>query len=400
MIQATPSIQREIAPAMLYGVRIGGGAPVDIRISSGAVESVVPAAKGGGGVILPVMSDIHVHLDKTYTVDRTGGSPSSLFDAIELMKGDLRHWTEDDIRERASRALDKAWRHGVGMMRSHVDWVEPEVPLAWGVLNELRQEWRGRIELQLVGLTPIDLLYEAGNDIAKRVSTDTGVLGAFAYRNDALDKKIDHSFELAHRYELPLDFHVDEGLDDEARGFELIVSAAERSGADRQVLCGHACSLSVQDAESVARVLERAANAGVGLVALPTTNSHLQDRSFERTPRLRGLAPVKEARAAGMHVMLASDNVADVFYPYGDYDLFDVFRLGVFKAHLEPQDWLDAITDIPARWCGGTAVGIGAGSSADFIHYQAADLRDLLSRTNVRRQVWRAGVPIESQGKD
>ena len=322
-----------------------------------------------------------------------------MFDAIELIRADVRHWTEDDIRARATRALEKAWRHGVGAMRSHVDWVEPQIPVAWNVLNEIRQEWRGRIELQPVALMPIDLVPEAGADTARRVRADDGVLGAFAYRNDALEEKVRCSFELAERHDLPLDFHVDEGLEPEARGFEAIVAEAERRTV-RQVLCGHVCSLSVRDANEADALLNRAGLAGVGLVALPTTNSYLQDRSTGRTPRLRGLAPVKEARAAGVDVMLASDNVADVFYPYGDYDPIDVFRLGVFQAHLDPHSWLDAITDIPARWCGAKVDGIEPGAAADFVHFQATDLRDLVSRPDAQRQVWRVGKPIESQGKD
>ncbi|MEX3009657.1 amidohydrolase family protein [Hoeflea sp. TYP-13] len=377
---------------VLRGVQIGGAAePVDILISGAHIKAIEHSAENGGGVVLPLMSDIHVHLDKTYTVDRTGSDASSLFDAIDRMDADKAHWTPQDIRKRATRALEKAYAHGVSVMRTHVDWTEPDVPLAWSVLNELAQEWRGRIHLQLVALCPLDLIAEAGEPIAVRTSADGGVLGAFVYRNDDLVEKMRQTFALADHNDLALDFHVDEGLEDEARGFEAIVAEAEKRGGDRQVLCGHVCSLSLRPPDEAARLLARAARAKVGLVCLPTTNSYLQDRNDGRTPRLRGLAPVREARAAGMDVFLASDNVADVFYPYGDYDPFDVLRAGVMAAHLEPKDWLDAISGSAARWCGAETGDLAVGAKADFLRFDATDLRDLISRPGTPREVWRDG---------
>ncbi|WP_246660521.1 amidohydrolase family protein [Nitratireductor sp. XY-223] len=376
----------------MRGVLVGGASkPVDILIEGARIKAIEPSPQSGGGVVLPLMSDIHVHLDKTYTVDRTGSGAASLFDAIDRMDADKALWTPQDIRARAARALEKAYAHGVSVMRSHVDWTEPDVPMAWSVLNELAQEWRGRIHLQVVALCPLDLIAEAGEPIAARAGADGGVLGAFVYRNDNLAEKMRRVFLLADRNDLELDFHVDEGLEYEARGFEAIVAEAEKRGGGRQVLCGHVCSLALRAPEDIARLVARAAAAKIGLVSLPTTNSYLQDRNSGRTPRFRGLAPIKEARAAGMDVFLASDNVADVFYPYGDYDPFDVLRAGVMAAQLEPGDWLDAISGSAARWCGAEAGDLAVGAKADFLRFDATDLRDLVSRLGAPREVWRDG---------
>lgn len=342
---------------------------------------------------MPLLADAHVHLDKTFTVHRTGSRVSSLFEAIDVMARDRAAWTEDDIRQRSTRALERAWSHGVAVMRSHVDWSEPGAPLAWSVLNELRASWRGRVELQLASLAPLDLIEVAGEAIAAHVARDGGVFGAFVYRNTRLEEKIDHMFALAGRFGLALDFHVDEGLEPEARGLEAIVAVAGRHRSTGPVLCGHACSLSLRDDDEVLAVLDAAAAAGVGLVALPTTNSHLQDREAGRTPRRRGLAPVMEARTRGVTTMLASDNCRDVFYPYGDYDPLDVLRSGVLIGHLDPEEWIDAVSTVPASWCADAgAAKIAPGAPADFLRVAAEDVTDLVSRPGAAREVWRAGV--------
>lgn len=377
------------------GVSIAGmQGRFDLILSDGRIASVSPATGSGegGGLVMPLLADAHVHLDKTFTGHRAAGTASSLFEAIDLMARDRAGWTEDDVRRRATMALERASAHGVGVMRSHVDWTEPAVPLAWSVLNELRQEWRGTIELQLASLAPLDLIEVAGEAIAARVARDGGVFGAFVYRNTRLVEKVERMFSLAGRFDLALDFHVDEGLDLEARGLDAIVATAARRPKGRPVLCGHACSLSLRSDDEARAVLDAAASAGVGIVALPTTNSHLQDRKAGRTPRQRGIAPMVEARARGVTTMLASDNCRDVFYPFGDYDPLDVLRSGVLIGHLDPEEWFDAVTTVPAAWCGShAAAGIAPGAPADFLWFDAENLTDLVSRPRARREIWRRG---------
>src|SRR5690606_22833521 len=117
-----------------------------------------------------------------------------------------------------------------------------------------------------------------------------------------LEAKIEEMFRLAASRGLDLDFHVDEGLDIEADGFSLIVDATRRHLMGGKVLCGHACSLSLRAPDELTRILNAASQAGVALVSLPTTNLYLQDRIGGKSPRQRGVAPLKEARAAGMDV--------------------------------------------------------------------------------------------------
>ncbi|MDN2564601.1 amidohydrolase family protein [Aquibium sp. A9E412] len=380
--------------AVLDGLRIAGRDGFwRLAVADGRIAALAPSAATGGGLLLPLLADAHVHLDKTFTRDRLSARPSTLFEAIDLMAADRAGWSERDLRARAGRALQSAWANGVGVMRSHVDWNEPAAPLAWSVLNELKQEWRGSVELQLASLTPLDLLAEAGPAIARRVAADGGVLGAFVYRNADADRKIARVFDLAETAGLHLDFHVDEGLEPEARGFDAIVAETAGRGFAGRVLCGHGCALSVRPADEVHAVLARGGEAGLGLTVLPTTNAWLQDAAPGRTPRLRGLAPLHEARAAGVDILIASDNVQDGFYPYGSYDPLEAYRAVVLSGHLDPTRWLAGITGAAAAWCG-VSLAVAAGRSADFIWFDATDMDDLISHPRAARRVWRRGRPL------
>ncbi|MDE2913807.1 MAG: amidohydrolase family protein [Paracoccaceae bacterium] len=382
--------------AVLDGVRLPGR-PGRWRLSlaNGRIRQIERSTAEGGGLVLPLLADIHVHLDKTLTCDRFHTRPASLADAIAMTAADRERWTDTDIRDRAARALTRAHANGIAIMRSHVDWTVLAPPIAWSVLAELRDAWVGRMTLELASLSPLDLLAETGEPIARAVARTNGVLGCFVHQNGDLSRKIARVFDLAEARDLSLDFHVDECLERDMAGFDGIVAETARREMTGRVLVGHACSLSVRPESEVSDLLEQAGEAGIAMTILPTTNAFLQDASPGRTPRLRGLAPMHEARSAGVPVFIASDNVRDGFYPHGDYDLLDVYRFAVLTGHLDAEDWIDSIAESPAAWCGARPALVENGP-ADFIWVDADGMDDLISRPRAARQVWRDGRPLPS----
>ena len=88
----------------------------------------------------------------------------------------------------------------------------------------------------------------------------------------------------------------------------------------------------MQAPEDEARIIAKVKEAGIAVVSLPMCNMYLQDRAPGRTPRWRGVTPLHELKAAGVPVMIASDNTRDPFYAYGDLDLIEVLR----EAHAHP----------------------------------------------------------------
>lgn len=375
------------------------GRTVSVRLEQGRIVAIDAAPGLATSVILPLPIDPHVHLDKTFTAHRCRAQKPGLFGAIEAMAAEKANWTADDLHNRIGRGLTDAYANGVSALRSHVDWTEAGEPLAWSVMGEAAEDWRGRLNLQRAALVSIDLLADAdhGPAIAATVAKGGGVLGTFIYRHDDFAAKLEKVFALAVRYDLPLDFHVDEGLDVEANAFDTIVALTAKHGLGGRVLCGHACSLSVRPEAEVARVIDAAAHAGVALTVLPSTNLYLQDMTPGRSPRLRGLAPMQELRAAGVQVLLGADNVADPFYPYGTYDPLDMLRLATIAAHIDPADWLDAITTNPAKAMGLATAKIAVGAPADFMLIAGADWRDAISNPRALRHIYRAGTVTQSK---
>lgn len=371
----------------------------DVEWQGGRITRIAPVPGAPQATLVSAPVDLHVHIDKNYTVDEVGEAQGDLGTAIVRMKANRAAWTAAQVRARMTRALEDAWRCGTRALRTHLDWPDPGAPLALPVLLELREQWAGRVEIQFVSLTALDIFDAQGaaRERARLLREAGGVLGAFAYRNADAEAKLREVFRLAAEHGLELDLHVDEGLDADATALASAAALTLEYGLQGRVTCGHACSLSVQPSAQALQTLQRCAEARIHLVSLPTTNLYLQGH-WGGTPLERGITRLREAREAGVNVCIATDNVADAFYPYGSYDLLETFGLAVQVAHLpDAASWLPAITSAPAHAMGLSWDGLfREGCPADFVVLQARTGYELVTPQGRQRRVVRGGEELRS----
>ncbi|SDD42655.1 amidohydrolase family protein [Ruegeria marina] len=324
-----------------------GGAPIgdclsgDLVLRNGRAVALSPSGQAPDCLVMPRLTDPHVHLDKCHSMDRLAGVGGDLDTAIRAQLADKARWDTADIRHRASRGLRELSEAGCATVRSHVDWGDDRdpdrVPLAWEVLGELIATAPQGFTLQRAALTDIVRLADApyAESCAARIARDKGVLGAFVFDQAERDSGLANAFRAADRYGLALDFHVDEGLSATLDGLERIADAALAARFQGPVLCGHACSLANLGQADTARIADKLARAGISVAALPQTNLYLQGRTTG-TPDRRGLTRLHELRAAGVNVVLGADNVRDGFCPIGRHDPLHTLALAVLAAHLDP----------------------------------------------------------------
>ncbi|MFV0678294.1 amidohydrolase family protein [Variovorax sp. tm] len=331
-----------------------------IAIEAGRVRSVEPAVAAAppppeawdlaGALALPCFVDAHTHLDKAFTLPRMKQVQPGLLGAIDAMLADRVHWTPADVRERASRGLQWAWECGTAHLRTHVDWWEPEsVPMAWPVMAELAQEWAGRVRLEQVSLIKLPLFEDAAQAmrLAKQVKA-TGphaLLGGFVHSTNWSENALRNLLVSAQACDLDIDLHVDEELNASAVGLQTTARILAEIGYEGRVVCGHICALAAQPEAQALATLDAVARAPITVVSLPATNLLLQDAVTGRTPRLRGITLVKEARERGIPLLFASDNVQDPFCRVGSFDPVEALGTAALVAQLdEPfDDWSQAL---------------------------------------------------------
>jgi len=389
-------------------------AAVDLVIENGRIAGLHPAgsvaaAQGvfvidqDGGEVWPGLIDVHTHLDKGHTWPRSE-NPSGTFDgAMASADADKGRWTPEDIHARFSFGLRCAYAHGTVAIRTHLESQAPHHQMCWPVFRALQHEWAGRIHLEAVGLTVVeDFLTPSGERLADLVAEHQAVLGGFLYMHPDLERALDRMFALASERGLDLDLHVDESGAPDAIALRHVAAAALRHRFAGTIVCGHCCSLAVQEASEAERTLDLVRAAGIKVVSLPMCNLYLQDRVPGRTPRWRGVTLLHEMDALGIPIALASDNCRDPFHAYGDHDMLEVFREAVRIAHLDRPlgRWPEAVTRTPAAIMGLDIGVIRPGAVADLVLFRARSDGELLSRPQADRTVLRAGQPIDSTPPD
>lgn len=396
----------------ITAIRAHGAAAGGAGAQAGqAGQAVNPGAAPDPGALachgqpaLPGLVEPHAHLDKTFTLARTGPVAPGLLAAIDAMERDRPHWTADDLRHRATQALQWAEQAGVVRLRTHVDWRTPPEPLAWSLMAELAAAWapaptrRGGVAIDRAALIPQPLFADrsAAFTLARAVAAGGpgARLGGFIHSHHWDASALRHLIEAAEEHGLDIDLHVDEELNPEACGLLQAADLARDIGYSGRLVCSHACAIAAQP-DAVARAtLDTVARAPITLVCLPLTNLLLQDAATGRTPRQRGLTLVKEARARGIPVLIGSDNVQDPFCPIGSYDPLEAFATGVAAAQLDdPFDtWTEALcrADWLTRAARPGPRPLQPGDAADLVLFTQAQARGWPSRSHARR-VMRGG---------
>ena len=233
-----------------------------------------------------------------------------------------------------------AYAHGTSAIRTHLDcFVEKQEHISFDVFQRLRDRWSGRVELQAVALVSTDLYDSAHNaSLVDLVQEAGGILGGITFRlvdseeTGPLDERLDRLFKLAKSRQMDIDLHVDENGAAPSTTLAQIAQAVIRNDFTGRVVCGHCCSLSVQEDAVAQRTIQLVKDAGITIVSLPLVNQYLQGRIPASTPRWRGIPLLRELNAAGVPVALASDNCRDPYHVFGDLDLLEVlgapFALG------------------------------------------------------------------------
>ncbi|MFN3670687.1 MAG: cytosine deaminase [Bosea sp. (in: a-proteobacteria)] len=388
-----------------------GFALIDLAVEDGRIGSILPAGTEtqdgsqaldlDGGIALPRLVDVHVHLDKGHIWPRRRNPDGSFMGALNSVMADREaNWSAADVRARMSFGLRSAFAHGTAAMRSHIDSLGKQIGISWPVLAELRAEWKGKIALQATPLFGIQFALDANHvrDVTAAVKAHgDGLFGCVTYMIPELDEALDIVFRTAMENGFDLDFHVDETNDPAARSLENIADAALRHRFHGKILCGHCCSLALQEPQDEARIIAKVREAGIAVVSLPMCNMYLQDRQPGRTPRWRGVTAMHELAAAGVPVMIASDNTRDPFYAYGDLDLVEVLREGTRILQLDHAgpDWAGSVARTPAGVMGVQAGVLAPGGAADLILTRARDWTELFARPQADRTVLVDGRAID-----
>ena len=375
---------------LLRNARIAGREhePVDIGVRDGKIAAIgprLPATQDAardieldGRLVLPGFVETHIHLDKSCISDRCSCHTGTLREAIESVAAAKLDFTEHDIYARGRRTLEKAIVQGTTRMRAHAE-VDPRIGLkGFRAVSQLKRDFAWAVDIQVCVFPQEGLLNDPGCDalLVQACKEGADLIGGCPYTDSDPHGQIARIFDLASRYDIDIDFHLDFDLDPSWMHLDEVCrqTAAHRRGG--RVAIGHATKLSAVDHAALKLIGSRLADTGVAVTVLPATDLFLMGRDAGHSVP-RGVAPVHRLLRQGVTCSLATNNVLNPFTPFGDCSLLRIANLYANIAQLgrpeELRACLDMVTSLPARLMNLADYGIAVGNPADIVVLDCAD---------------------------
>nr|WP_210382357.1 amidohydrolase family protein [Jiella sonneratiae] len=379
--------------------------PVDIGIARGLVAAIerglpagAPERAVGGRFVSTGLVDAHIHLDKAGILDRCPVCDGTLAEAVSLTAKAKAGFTADDVYNRAEAVLRRAIVNGTMAMRSFVE-TDPRVGLAsFEALLQLKRDYRRAIAIDLCAFAQEGLTEEMATYDLMAAALQGGAtsVGGCPYTDRDPVRHIELVLDLAERFAVPADFHIDFDLNPAEGDLPALIAAVERRGMQGRVSVGHASKLSAMPAARFEALGKALAKAGIGLVVLPATDLYLMGRGSARlTPR--GVARADILAKAGVRTAVATNNVLNPFTPFGDASLIRMANLFANVA----QSGSDADMALCFQMVGaGAAAVVGldrpsapqVGAPADLLILDAAGPADAVCRIAQPLAGWKDGL--------
>lgn len=298
------------------------------------------------------MFNAHLHLDRAYTLDDRylKGIDFSVLEnsAISLhekhsMISELHAgpaYEPLDLSRRVGECLDAMVACGTARADTLVDVTADRVEQsALRTLTDIKRDWAQKIDLRMAAYSPLGfkdaepLRWEVFQEGARHAD----FLAALPEADDT-DEYPDHIgfsehcrrfLELAQSTGKMLHVHTDQRNEPTERGTERLVEAVRQYGAPRapsgepMVWAVHVISPSTYDEERFSRLVDGLVEQNIGVICCPSAAIGMRQLRTLKGPTYNSIPRVLEFLAAGIHVRLASDNIADICSPSTTADLTD-----------------------------------------------------------------------------
>ena len=378
-----------------WNIKIDSGYITNISAKP-IVESVDKTLDGQGKLLIPGFVDPHIHLDKALLLERYPAVEGTFTEALHKTLQAKQEYTIADIQSRARKVITKAIAFGTTTMRTHVE-VDPILGLkSMEALLPLKKEYAWGVTIQLAvfaqeGITnqpeTLDLLIQA-------MEMGGDVIGSAPYVDQNPAENIRLVFDLAQKFDCDIDFHLDFLDDDAPLLLPLVIEETLKRNWHNRVCLGHMTKLAGLTPEKLTSFIPLLQASGIAILALPATDLYMMARRDTHNVR-RGIAPIHVLAEAGVKVGLATNNVQNLFTPFGDGDILkictllaQVLQLGTIKSH---QLCLEMATIRAAQAIGVNNYGIEVGNVADLVLLEADSVSNAIATATVNRIVIKQG---------
>ncbi|MDJ0567917.1 MAG: amidohydrolase family protein [Pleurocapsa sp. MO_192.B19] len=379
-----------------WNIAIADGYITEITGARSNIEETNKILDAKGQLLIPGLVDAHIHLDKALLLERYPAVEGTFSEALQKTLQAKQEYTVADIQARARSVIKKAIAFGTTAMRTHVE-VDPILQLkSMEALLPLKEEYAWGITLQLAVFAQEGITNQPGTENLLRKAMEIGgdVIGSAPYVDPNPKENIRIIFEIAREFDCDVDFHLDFLDDDAPLLLPVVIEETLKHNWQHRVCLGHMTKLAGLTPAELAAFIPSLKEAGIAILALPATDLYMMARQDTHNVR-RGIAPIDRLAESGIKVGLATNNVQNLFTPFGDSDvlkictlLAQVLQLGTTASH---QLCLEMATTRAAQAIGINNYGIEVGKIADLVLLEANSVSAAIGTAPLNRTTIKQG---------
>lgn len=339
------------------------GSLLDIGVRDGKIESIespyeayTVSSQGdragiiydaGGQWVCSGFYESHIHLDKACILDRCNIEKGTLDEAVEETGKAKKNFTVEDVFKRASRVVEMAIKKGTMGLRSFVE-TDPKTGLrSFEAIKKVRDKYAFAIDIEICAFAQEGLTEERETQqlLEQALKNGADLVGGCPYKDEKPDRHIEMIFDLAQKFSVYVDFHLDFDLDPNNSSIPKIAEETRKRNYQGKVSIGHVTKLAAMSSEQRQKMADLLKDADIALTVLPATDIFLNGR--DHGPLVpRGMVNANELSEKGITTTLSSNNILNAFTPYGDASLIRMANMYANIAQLSKDSALSEVYDM------------------------------------------------------
>lgn len=300
----------------------------------------------------------HTHIDRSYIVNtenykQTDDPLHMKWDHPDVFKAQA---TVEQIVDHMAQVIDNQLAQGVQALGSFIDCDHVVQDKNLKAAAIIKERYKGQLELKFIH-QPVKGFF-ANPDDRKWFEEAAGfvdIIGGLPERDSELklgvDRKAEHLdilFEAAKKHGKPLHVHVDQLNDPKQRDTELLIAKTKEHGYQGKVAAVHCISVGAQDKAYREKIYASLVEQDISVIACPS--AWIDSRRNEiAAPTHNSVTPLDEMLPAGVHVAIGTDDIADIYKPFSDGDMWTELRFLLEATHTYDMDALAAIATTNGR---------------------------------------------------
>lgn len=311
-------------------------------------EEILEKIKQKGGWV-----NCHAHIDRAYTIMEENFAQSQRLRSEKWILNDelRRNSTVDQIYDRMAKAIERMLEQGVTALGTFID-VDCNVKdKSIKAAIKIREKYGKDLTIKYLNQSSNGLFnedkqarewFEVGAEFVDLIG---GLLKADAGRES---EHLDILLSTAKKYNKMVQVHIDELNIPQEHETELLAQKIIEYGLEGKVSGIHGISINARPKEEREAIYKLMAKAKMMMVTCPVSWLN-ERRSEDLSPIHNPVTPVDELLPHGITVGMGTDNIADIWMPWNNADMWLDLRVLLEAARIYDIDTLVDIATINGR---------------------------------------------------